>query len=203
VDDRAAQQQTFLDGVVAIGTVASRFDGSDWQTAACGRWSALETARHVAAVAEWYHEWLDRAIDGVTTRPFHADEIDVMTNRSLEMFAGSDGPSTVAHFTARSAEYLDRVAERWDLPFAYPFGEVTAGLHLGVAAAEWHLHAWDLSSVSGPRHVPADPGALFMAAGRCVATAEGGAKGAVLRRLVPLGARHDPWQQMLRRSGRV
>ena len=87
-------------------------------------------------------------------------------------------------------------------PTGTRYGTVRVGLHCGVAATEWHLHAWDLSHALEHRHQPQDPQALFIAAGTCLAEARGGLGGAVLRLLVPLGARSNPWSTILRRSGR-
>ena len=201
--ERAAVTRTYTDGVASMSAVTSEFGDEQWASPACGAWSAVETVRHVAAVAEWYHDWLDRAIEGDATKPFAADEIDVMTERSLATFGHLDGPSAVERFTSRAIEYLERLGDRWDLPYVYPFGHVTVGLHAGVAAAEWHLHAWDLSAVLPQRHQPAEPSVLFEAAGRCVAASEGGLKGRLLSRAVPVAAKRSPWQQMLKRSGRA
>ena len=200
--NEAEVSRTYVDGVDAIAAVAAGFTDEQWAAPACGAWSAVETVRHVAAVADWYHDWLDRAIVGDTSRPFAADDIDLMTERSLRALEHLDGSAAVERFTARSTDYLHRLNDHWDLPYSYPFGNVTVGLHAGVAAAEWHLHAWDLSAAS-TRHQPAEPDVLLIAAGRCVAAAEGGLKGAVLSRLVPVAAKRSPWQQMLKRSGRA
>ena len=59
-------------GVDAFAEVAGRIDGSGWDLPACGSWTAAETARHVASVAGWYHDWLDRALAGDHSRPFDA-----------------------------------------------------------------------------------------------------------------------------------
>lgn len=195
-------RRVYLDGVAAVEAITSEFDAMHWDALVCGSWTATETVRHLVAVANWYHEWLDRAIAGESAAPFAASEIDAQTASSLRSFAHLDGPTAVGEFSHRAQAYLDRVTAHWDVPYAYPFGDVTAGLHAGVAAAEWHLHAWDLSRAAGVRHEPGDPATLFVAAGRCVAAAEGGIKGAVLERIVPLAARRGPWSQMLRRSGR-
>ncbi|MDG2113144.1 MAG: hypothetical protein P8N02_11080, partial [Actinomycetota bacterium] len=36
----------------------------DWSAIACGEWDCADVARHVAGVADWYHQWLDRALEG-------------------------------------------------------------------------------------------------------------------------------------------
>ena len=85
-----------------------------------------------------------------------------------------------------------------------PPGTVTAGLHAGMAACEWHLHRVGPGLCSWP-HVRClrNPAALYAAAGACIAAAEGGVKGRVAATLVPVGARLRPWEAILRRSGRA
>ena len=200
--DPAEVRRLYREGVGAIGSITAAFDESDWVQPACGEWDAADTARHVLSVVDWYHEWLDRALDGVVTRPFPEAEIDQRTAAALTEYADLSGPEAVARFTSRADAYVGRVEAHWETTYAYPFGVVTAGLHCGIAAAEWHIHAWDLSAVSGARHEPVDADRLFVAAASCVAAGQGGIRGALLGRLAPLAVRRSPWQAMLKRSGR-
>ncbi len=101
-----------------------------------------------------------------------------------------------------SSSDCDRVIENWGVAYGFPLGTVTAGLHLGIAATEWHLHAWDLSSLAAVRHDPGDAAGLFVAAGMAMAEAKGGWRGAGLRLLIPVGALIRPWQTLLKESGR-
>lgn len=199
--DRTRVEATYRDGVDAVGATAASLDG-DWDAPACGDWNATEVARHLLAVVRWYHAWLDRALEGTTDPPFPADELPAANDAELARLVDLEGSAAVGQFASSARTYLDRVDAHWDLPFGYPFGTVTAGLHAGVAATEWHLHAWDLAAAAGRSHQPADPQGLFLAAGTCMARAEGGYKGAVLAGLVPLAARRDPWGSLLRRTGR-
>ncbi len=113
------------------------------------------------------------------------------------------GPDAVARFVASARAYRMRVAPAWDLPYGYPRGTVTAGLHAGMAACEWHLHTWDLARSRGMGHRPSDPATLFAAAGACLARARGGVGGRAASALVPVGSRLGPWRALLRRSGRT
>jgi hypothetical protein len=79
---------------------------------------------------------------------------------------------------------------------------VTVGLHAGVAAAEWHLHTWDLAGAAGKSHRPSDPHTLFLATATCMLAAQGGLRARLGSKLVPGLAKRDPWGQLLRRSGR-
>ena len=193
----------FADGVHAVQSVAAAMDASDWDRPACGIWSGADTARHLLAVATWYHEWLDRALAGKSSPPFAPEEMDDRNQRNLAMLASMPARTAIDEFAASAADYLERVRDNWDVPYGYPYGTVTAGLHCGVAAAEWHLHAWDLSRNQEPRHIPEDAAGLFIAAGTCVAAATGGVSGRLTQWLVPLGARLAPWKTLLKRSGRT
>lgn len=192
----------YSDGVEAVRRITAGFTARDWATPACGSWSAADTMRHLVSVAEWYHDWLDRAIDGDSSRPFPGEQIDAYAAAALEEQQHVPADEAVAEFTQSATSYLVRAVDHRDLPYGFPFGTVSVGLHLGVAAAEWHLHAWDLSTTTGDRHRPEDPEALMRAVGECVATASGGFKGALVRQVVPLAARRAPWETLLRRSGR-
>ena len=174
----------------------------DWDAPACGRWTAAEVARHVASVAGWYHEWLDRAIAGDAEPPFASPELPRRNDEAIHARAGQDPSETVSEFEEAAEAYAERVADHWELPYGYPLGTVTAGLHAAVAASEWHLHAWDLARTHGCDHRPGDAAALFRATGACVADARGGLAGRVQAGLVRLGASVRPWEQMLRASGR-
>lgn len=195
-------QTLFAEGVSAVQNVAARLTDDLWTQPACGSWSAADTARHLLGVSAWYHEWLDRSLDGATTAPFPAAEIDAQNAAALAELLELSGPDAIDAFVDSATAYLERVTEHWDAPYEFPFGSVTAGLHCGVAATEWNLHAWDVSTVAATPHAPAHPDRLFMAAGACFAAAEGGIKGQILSRIVPLAARRRPWESLLARSGR-
>lgn len=192
----------YVDGVESVERVTSSYDRSVWELPACGHWTGTQTARHVLAVSRWYHEWLDSAIAGDASPPFLASEIDHRNDRALIDIGEMSGPDAVKEFQETATSYLDRAVDHWDLAYGYPFGTVTVGLHLGVAATEWHLHAWDLSHGSEHRHRPQQADALFAAAGMCLAETQGGLAGTALRLLIPIGARRKPWSTILERSGR-
>ena len=191
------------EGVDALVAAAGALGPDDWGRPACGAWAASDVARHVLAVAQWYEGWLERAEHGDAAPPFGVAELAARNAAALGELAGLDGPEAVSRFVTVARRYRGRLPERWDLPYGYPRGTVTAGLHAGTAACEWHLHAWDLANAAGRSHRPSDPAALYVAAGSCLAAAEGGVKGRVAAALIPLGARLRPWEALLRRSGRV
>ena len=191
------------EGVDAFARLAGALEGEDWARPACGEWSAATLTRHVAAVAGWYHEWLDRAEQGDAAPVFPGEELAARNELALVPLAGTDGPAALELFVTRARSYRERLPAVWDLPYGWPHGTVTAGLHAPVAAAEWHLHAWDLARSGGSGHSPSDPGALYRATGACFAQAQDGLKGRIAGALVPVGARLRPWEATLRRSGRA
>jgi hypothetical protein len=191
------------EGVDAFAGCTKGLDSDGWARAACGEWTAADLARHALAVAGWYHAWLDQAQKGDALPPFAVAELGARNAEAVGSKAGIEGPAAATLFVERARAYRDRLPPVWELPFGYPRGTVTAGLHAGVAAGEWHLHAWDLARARGRGHRPSDAAALYAAGGACLAAAEGGASGRVAALLVPLGARLRPWEALLRRSGRA
>jgi hypothetical protein len=191
------------EGVDAFARLAGALGGEAWDRAACGEWSAAALTRHVAAVAGWYHEWLDRAERDDVAPPFRAEDLASQNELALVPLAETTGPAALELFVDRARSYRARLPAAWDLPYGYPRGTATAGLHAATAATEWHLHAWDLARSVGSGHRPSDPDALYRGAGACLATAQGGVKGRIAAVLVPVGARLSPWEALLRRSGRA
>lgn len=191
------------EGVDAYARVTDELPPGGWGRRACGQWDATALTRHVAAVAGWYHEWLDRAEAGDATRPFGAEQLAARNELALAALAETSGPAALELFVTRARSYRERLPAVWELPYGYPRGTVTAGLHASMAACEWHLHAWDLARSGGSGHRPSDPDALYRGAGDCLAKAQGGLKGRIAAVLVPVGARLSPWEALLRRSGRA
>jgi hypothetical protein len=183
----------FREGVDAFCAEAARLDDVGWTKPACGEWSATELARHVLAVVGWYHDWLDRAEAGDASPAFPIEDLAARNARDqadMAAHGGLDGPEATDRFRGRAELYAGRLAGTWDLPFGYPRGTVTAGLHAGMAAFEWHAHTWDLSHDRAPLR----PDLLYTAAADCLAAAGGGTDD----RDPPA----DPWEAMLVRSGR-
>ena len=199
---RAEVCRLYESGVAAVVVSARSWAPDDWTRHACGEWDRADTVRHLCAVSAWYHSWLDRAIAGDASAPFHPDEFVTRNQAEVDERQGVSGPEAVAEFQREALSYLGRAKQNWSLAFGFPLGTVTVGRHVGVAAAEWHLHAWDLTSVDPEPHSPDDPAALFRAAGAAVAEAEGGLRGRITALLVPIAARRSPWHAMLKRSGR-
>lgn len=198
----------FGEGVDAIESLVSHFepDPADraWHRTVTEDWSVEELGRHLLAVADWYHEWLDRAEHGDGAQPFSSRQLADRNELEVHDRRMVSGPDSYRQFTDRSREYLRRLtsaaeSDAWNVPYGFAYGTTTVGLHAGAAAAEWHLHAWDLS---GGEWQPADPGALYMAAGEVMTSTQPVLQRMVTRRIVPLIAKRDPWNDLLTRTGR-
>ena len=98
-------------GVGAIVHTADQLANDHWDLPACGEWTATETARHVLAVARWYHAWLDRALDGETSRPFPPAKMEERNAAELTALTHLDGPSAAALFAASARDYLERTRD--------------------------------------------------------------------------------------------
>lgn len=192
------------EGVAAIADAAAEREGRAWHKTVVGEWSAHELARHLLAVCEWYHQWLDRAEAGDSSPPFPAKQLAGRNELEVLDLDDLDGPDAIAKFLERAAAYrrrLDDLAEagQWDLPYGFAHGVTTVGGHAGIAAGEWHLHAWDLRSGD---HVPAAPGQLYRAVGDGMTRTQPTWKRMITRRVVGRIAERDPWTDLLKRSGR-
>jgi hypothetical protein len=198
-----AVRSLFGEGVQAIasfGQAAS--DQQTWDRPACGHWSMADVVRHEVDVIGWYHGWLDRSLAGDPTPAFDAEDLDDRTEAGVRALATVAPEQATATYVTEAERYLERIPPHWDLPFGYPRGTVTVGLHAGLAAVEWHLHAWDLAGALGVEHRPSDPGTLLVAATACLAAAPGGVRHRAERAMAPLAARSRPWDRIITASGR-
>lgn len=189
-------------GVAAVERITADFDHAAWASPACGEWSATTTAQHLVGVIDWYEAWLDRALTGVAAPPFAESEFTVRNQAGIEAHSDLGGPEAVQVFAERARAYVGRATAHWNAPYGFPAGIVTVGLHCGIAATEWHLHAWDLSAVSGRRHEPEQARLLMRSAGEAMAMAKGGVGGRLLGVVVPLASTRKPWRTLLKQSGR-
>ncbi len=194
----------FHDGVDAVVAAAAGRHDRAWHKTVVGEWSGHELARHLVAVAEWYHEWLDRAEAGDATPPFPAKHLDGHNELAVLELGHLDGPEAIERFVERAGAYHERLGTaaaegRWDLPYGFANGTTTVGGHAGIAAAEWYLHAWDLDRERG---APTAADRLYLAVGDGMTRTQPGWKRIITRRVVARIASGDPWSDLLQRSGR-
>jgi hypothetical protein len=205
VPDQEAVLACYLDGVEGVVRMGTGLPAASWAAPVCGVWDATALTGHVLAVARWYHEWLDRAEAGECDPPFSAKELATRNQAALAGLEPEDGPGRLQAFEREATDYADRVGERWDLPYGFPMGTVTAGQHLGLAAMEWHAHAWDLAAAAEAEHRPADPDVLFDAVADAWPRRLGAVRRTALRTAMPAVrvASRDRWATLLRNTGRL
>lgn len=196
--------ELFDEGVDAIADLAAERTDRSWHKTVVGEWSAHELARHLLAVSDWYHEWLDAALDGVSAPPFPAKQLDGRNELAVLDLRDLEGPEAIERFVDRARRYADRLRRAdaeglWAAPYGFANGVSTVGGHAGIAAAEWHLHAWDLSAGSW---CPSSPPELYLAVGHGMTATQPKWKQAITRRVVQRIAMREPWLDLLRRSGR-
>lgn len=195
----------FDEGVATISELASQREGRAWHKSVVGEWSGHELARHLLVIAGWYHEWLDAALEGNGTQPFPAKQLDDRNELAILDIRDLDGPEAIAQFVDRATGYSDRLRQastttKWSAPYGFANGVSTVGGHAGIAAAEWHLHAWDLS---GGEWAPTNPRELYLAVGHGMTATQPKWKRQITRRVVSRIAARDPWLDLLKRSGRT
>lgn len=196
-------------GVVAVCQIAAQFDDVTWgaQTP-IPEWRAFEVAGHLRCIADDFHEYLDEAPVSRYARLMatgaHPDTLGrkLARQNAAELAALADAPPAehIAAFAISARSYAARLGAVWDLPHhQYRDTVVTVGGMAGAAAAEWHLHAWDLARALGRDYRPPDAAAVLAAwqAGMPQLPIPGWSPGA---RAVRHG---DPWHAVLAASGRL
>ena len=186
----------YRDGVAAIRALAAA--GPDWTAQTpCAEWQAIDLAGHLRCVAENYLEYLQDAPDSRLSTLFAQDAASAVLIRQqarqngaeLAVLPAEPGTERIICFTVSAGAYADLVPDAWDRThLIYKGTKFTVGDHIGSAAVEWHLHAWDLARSMGREYRPADPEVLVSA----------WAWGVPHLPLLP----GEPWQAVLRSSGR-
>jgi uncharacterized protein (TIGR03083 family) len=195
--------KSYDEGVSAVIDIAGRFTEEDWdKPTPCPAWNATELAGHLQVVATWYHQWLDRTVAGDATPAFTAGHLPTENAAAVDGLPPTSGPERVAGFAQLARAYAKRLPERWNLPYGYPRGTVTAGFHAGVAALEWHVHAWDLGQAVGYEHHPEDPELLATAGAESELRWRLGWLRPALPIVKRVAASGDAWRRVLKGSGR-
>lgn len=178
----------YLNAAQALVAVGEQLGSDDWgRPSACPGWDVTALVGHVLCVVRWHHEWLDRAESGETSPPWPASELSARNQAAIDNLDITDGPAGLDAFKAETRRYADRLPGAWELPFWYPGGLVTVGVHAALAAGEWHLHAWDLGRAIGLEH-------------KSEATLIRDVWIGLGRQVTPDG---DPWQALLQATGRA
>jgi len=167
----AAGMAAYRDGVTVICELAARFTAAQWAAPTpCHDWRAADVAGHLRCMADDYHEFLDDAPDSRLARLMATGFPAATLARKLERQNAAElaelpdvpAPEHIAAFAESARSYAARVPPLWDDPHHWYRGAlVTVGAMVGVACAEWHVHAWDLARSLGIDYRPADPEIVF------------------------------------------
>lgn len=195
--DRRALLDACREGVVAICEVAAHV--GDWSVATpCREWDALDLAGHLRCVAENFHEYLNDAPNSRLSRLFGQDvRVPVLVRQQarqnaaeLAVLPPATGREHVIAFAVSAEAYSDRLPDVWDEPhLTYQGTKLAAGDHAGAVCVEWHLHAWDLARALDKDHRPSRPDVI-----------EAAWRSGIPH--LPLTSGRDPWDAVLRASGR-
>lgn len=194
--DRDRVLESYQDGVRAIQALA---DGvGDWEAATpCAEWRLIDLAGHLRCVAENFLEYLQDAPDSRLATLFARDAAAAVLIRQqarqnaaeLAVLPPEPGPDRIMAFGVSAGAYADLMPDMWDRThLIYRGTKYSVGDHAGAACVEWHLHAWDMARAIGETYQPRDPDLLVSAWHWGVPH-------------LPLAA-GDPWESVLRSSGR-
>lgn len=177
----------YAGGVEAVATIAEEI--ADWGAPTpCEAWRAADLAAHLRTTAERFALVLAHARAGAPVPVVRGAELARLNDEMIDAAPRAAPRAHVAAFVEAARRYAEVLGEAWEVrPFMAGW-DCSAGEHAGVAAGEWHVHAWDLARAAGRGHTPADPGAIAEAY-RTTLT------------WLPL-APGDPWRSVLRAQGR-
>ncbi len=141
-------------GIVAVETAAA---GSDpGHPTACPAWTVHDLVRHLEAIAGAYVLWVGAAIGGRVGALRTPDALRAYNDRMLQRLPQLPTEQHLERFRALADDHRRLVGAGWEQPMLRTPGDTVlrVGDHGGVAALEWHLHAWDLGGPSGGAHRP-------------------------------------------------
>lgn len=189
--DAEAVVRALTTGVAAVG-----LPDDDEAPTPCSDWSARDIVRHLEAVAGAYVLWVAGAIGGRMTPLLVGGDLAAWNAALLERLPDRSTWNHHRRFRELASDHRRLVTAHPESPMKFtPHGTVWTVLeHAGVAAIEWHVHAWDLAQAAGHEHSP-DPvdAATLARAWSAVLTPAS-------ERALPDG---DPWPAVLKASGRT
>lgn len=154
-DSRGAILAAIDGGVEAVEAAATGSDPA--APTGCADWSVHDLVRHLEAIAGAYLLWVGAAIGGRIGTMRTPHDLRAYNDQMLHRLPQVSTPQHLGRFLGLARDHRRLVDSGWDLPMMRtPTDAVLqVGDHGGVAALEWHVHAWDLGSRAGGRHRPA------------------------------------------------
>ena len=179
-------------GIAAVENACH--DQHDWHVPTpCARWDALTLLRHLHAISAEYLAWIDDArLELVGHAKLKAQRV-AANDIALEALPTLRPDAHLTSFRSKALRHLQFADRWWDLTVKLTTtGTWTVGEHVGIAAIEYHVHAWDLRRSQGRDHRAGDARLLTEVWTRHLA--------APLKTPVPEG--DDPWEALVRATGR-
>jgi hypothetical protein len=95
------------------------------------------------------------------------EELAALNEREVQEAVSRSARETLALFEASATAYVERAVPSWRIA-PFQLGGGCIGDALGIAAIEWHIHAWDLWQAGGQDHQPASADILRQCWARAV-----------------------------------
>lgn len=152
--DRDAILAAVRDGIEALGSRIA--DVPPQAPTPCADWSALDLVRHLEAIAGAYLLWAGSAVGGRVARLRTGRDLHAYNTLMLDRLPDLSVLDHARRFRDLADDHVRLARVTWTIPMLEtPDGTVLAvGRHAGVAAVEWHVHAWDLGRAAGGGHRP-------------------------------------------------
>ncbi|MBK5216697.1 MAG: maleylpyruvate isomerase N-terminal domain-containing protein [Propionibacteriales bacterium] len=144
----------YRDGVSEVREAVTFLgEGAAQSPTPCPEWNVLELVTHLWCTADRYHRLLGYAVAGCPERMLVNEELAVENERAVVAAAATDLNKVLSSFVSSAEAYLPRATVSWEVA-PYQVGGGSVGDALGVAAIEWHIHAWDLRKSVGHDYRP-------------------------------------------------
>jgi hypothetical protein len=154
---RAAVCRAYLSGVNAVLAAVEGLSADEEESGTpCPRWTVRDLLTHLWCTAERYHNLLDHAVGGTPQPIVVNEELAALNEAAVRAAPPLPVNTLVRNFHRSAADYLHRALGHWDVAPYLEGSHASVGQICGVAAIEWHVHAWDLA-VSQARAYRPDP----------------------------------------------
>jgi uncharacterized protein (TIGR03083 family) len=150
----------------------------------CPPWTVLDITRHLAATFSRFNRLLEQSRAGDLSPPFPRDGLSEENLRAVAAFEGEP----TKRLEAEVARLLDAATDDSEL-IAHQRGPITVGLQMRFALNELAIHHDDVAIAKGGRYRPS-------------AQVVDALVPVWMEVLGPLRGNGDPWDEILRASGR-
>jgi len=136
-----------------VAAVAALTETGANRATPCPEWTVRELAQHLLCTARRFHRLLDASLAGRPEPVLLGSDLADLNRAQVIGAPWAPLDEIIVAFAASAHEFEQRAREHWDHgPFQR--GGVSVGEALGIAAFEWHVHAWDLRRAAGQDYYP-------------------------------------------------